>query len=244
MAERNPHLFWGLVAIAVALVICSMIGARAVHDAKRSGDEISVTGSARKPVTSDLIIWSGSVGAQSDSLTGAYQTVQQYTERVKAYLKDQKVPDTAVTYPPVTTETIMEMREDGRETGKILGYKLTQAFTINSNDVNGITSLSRRITSLIKEGIPLASQPPEYLVTKLADLRLEMLDEATKDAKLRAEKIAKSAGSKIGPVRGARMGVFQITPRYSTDVSGAGINDTSSLEKDITAVVSITFAVE
>jgi hypothetical protein len=53
--------------------------------------------------------------------------------------------------------------------------------------------------------------------------------------------MAKNAGSKIGRLRGARMGVFQVTPAGSTEVSDYGVNDTSSLEKDITAVVSATF---
>ena len=44
-------------------------------------------------------------------------------------------------------------------------------------------------------------------------------------------------------VRSVHLGVYQITPRNSTDVSGEGINDTSSRAKDVTAVVSVTFAV-
>ena len=40
------------------------------------------------------------------------------------------------------------------------------------------------------------------------------------------------------------MGVMQITAADSTEVSDAGISDTSSIEKDITSVVNIGFAVE
>jgi hypothetical protein len=70
-----------------------------------------------------------------------------------------------------------------------------------------------------------------------------MLAEATKDAKERAKQIAENTGSSVGSVRSARMGVLQITPSDSNEVSGLGINDTSSLEKDITAVVNIEFEV-
>jgi hypothetical protein len=45
-------------------------------------------------------------------------------------------------------------------------------------------------------------------------------------------------------VRDAKTGVFQITSRNSTDVSDWGIYDTSSIDKDITAVVSVTFGIE
>lgn len=42
---------------------------------------------------------------------------------------------------------------------------------------------------------------------------------------------------------GARMGVFQVTPALSTEVTDSGVNDTSSLDKDITSVVALTFEV-
>ncbi|WLT37153.1 SIMPL domain-containing protein [Synechocystis sp. B12] len=71
-----------------------------------------------------------------------------------------------------------------------------------------------------------------------------MVAEATKDAKARAEAIASSTNSKVGAVRSAQTGVFQITSRNSTDVNDMGIYDTSSIEKDITAVVSITFSMK
>jgi hypothetical protein len=39
-------------------------------------------------------------------------------------------------------------------------------------------------------------------------------------------------------------GFYQVTPRNSTEVSDYGINDTSTREKDVTAVVSVTFGLE
>ena len=76
-----------------------------------------------------------------------------------------------------------------------------------------------------------------------ADYRPSYNAEAAKDAKVRAEKVAESTGSSIGSVRTARMGVLQITPADSNEVSDSGMNDTSSLEKDITAVVNVGFEI-
>ena len=60
----------------------------------------------------------------------------------------------------------------------------------------------------------------------------------------RAHKVAEAAGAALGPIREARMGVLQVTPRHSTTVSDYGINDTSAIEKQITAVVHAKFAIE
>ena len=73
---------------------------------------------------------------------------------------------------------------------------------------------------------------------------VKILAEAAKDAKQRAEQIAEATGSRIGQVRSARMGVLQITPAFSNEVSDYGINDVSSLQKDITGVVTVEFEVE
>jgi hypothetical protein len=110
--------------------------------------------------------------------------------------------------------------------------------------VDGISRLAQQINELISDGVPLLPQPPEYLFTRLNEVRVQMLADATRDARDRAVAIAQSTGTDIGPVRSARMGVFQITPRNSTEVSDYGINDVSSLEKDITSVVRVTFSVK
>ena len=88
------------------------------------------------------------------------------------------------------------------------------------------------------------SGAPEYFYTKLDELKLEMLAKATQNAKLRAENMVKATGNKIGSIRSARMGVFQITPVTSTEISDWGVNDTTSLEKKVMAVVTVSFAIE
>jgi len=85
---------------------------------------------------------------------------------------------------------------------------------------------------------------PEFYYTKLGEEKITMLAEAAKDAKRRAEQVAASTDSSIGSIRTARMGVLQITAADSTEVSDMGINDTSSLDKDITAVVNVGFEID
>lgn len=71
-----------------------------------------------------------------------------------------------------------------------------------------------------------------------------MIGLATKDAKTRATKILDNTGNKVGALKSANTGIFQITPLYSEEVSDFGISDTSSVEKEITAVVNCEFEVK
>jgi uncharacterized protein len=244
MSERFPQLFWGLVALAAGLVLAAVLGAGAVRDAKRAGDQIEVTGSARRPIRSDFAVWRLAVASQSLTPQEAYGALRGDADQVRAFLRQSGVADSLVTVRPVETERINRLLENGTDSGELIGYRLTQRFEVRSPDVDGITLLSQRANELINRGVPLVSSAPEYLYTRLPEVRTQMLAEATRDARERAEAIARSAGSGIGSVRSARMGVFQITPRNSTEVSDYGIYDTSSLEKDITAVVRVTFALD
>src|SRR5262249_25028583 len=107
-----------------------------------------------------------------------------------------------------------------------------------------IAEVSRDATKLIEQGLQIHSEPPLYLYAKLADLKIQMLADSSKDARVRAEQIAGNTGAKIGHLQSARMGVMQINAANETEVSGSGVNDTKSLEKDVLAVVTATFGVD
>lgn len=244
MSERFPQLFWGMIALAAGLVAASALTAGAVQNIRRADDVIEVTGSARRPIRSDAAVWRLSVTAQGATLQEASANLADPTQRVLAFFRQNAVPDSVLTMGNLLPEPQFRILENGTTTGEVTGYRVTQPFEVRSTDVNGIKALTQRADALIREGVPLGSGAPEYLYTRLADVRTQMLADATEDAHRRAEAIAKSVGSEIGGVRSARMGVFQITPRNSTEVSDYGINDTSSLEKDITAVVRVSFSVD
>jgi hypothetical protein len=148
-----------------------------------------------------------------------------------------------MTISSITTTQLKSRDSDGNETSEITGYTLSQSIEVRSNDVAKIGQIARETTELINKGILVESTAPRYYYTQIGDLKIEMLGEAAKDAKERAERIAQSTGNSIGAVRSAKMGVLQITAADSTDVSDYGVYDTSTIEKDMTAVVNVSFAV-
>jgi hypothetical protein len=242
--DRRSGLFTGLLAVAIGIAIAGALVALGIKDIKRAGDEVTVTGSARRPITSDFVIWRATVTGQDVALPVAFRELQSRSDKVLQYLRAHGVPDSVLTVRPLETYNVPQYSRDGREMLQNSSYRVSQTFEVRSSDVEGTTKLSGDLSQLINDGVPVQAQPPEYLYTRLADIRVEMLAAATRDARVRAEQIAKSAGSEIGRVRTVRVGVFQITPRFSTEVADYGINDTSSRDKDITAVVRVTFALD
>jgi uncharacterized protein len=241
--NSRPQLI-GLLAglfLAAGLVFSSFVVTRAWMVVAQS-QTISVTGSARKNIRADLIIWSGTFSAESPTLLEAQHTLKADLGKVAAFMDGKGVKD--YTMSPIAIEEIRAGEKDGQQSKRILSYKLMQTVTIQSPEVDRITRVINDSTALVEQGVVFVSNPPEYIYTKAGEAKVEMLAEATRDARARAEQICQQGGRTIDRLLSAKMGVFQITPLYSTETSGEGLNDTKSLDKTVTAVVTAHFAMK
>jgi len=233
------------ICFVIATIASTVILSKGLLQIRKfSSEVISVTGSAEKKIVSDYIVWKAGFSRRAPELKTAYTLLQDDLKKVKEYLTAKGVKDDELIISQVETKVLYKKNEKGNDTNEIEGYLLSQGIEVKSYDVQKIDKVSRESTELIMQGIEFISQAPEYFYTKLAELKIEMLAKATEDAKQRAISMANSTGNKIGAIRSAKMGVFQITPVTSTDVSWYGENDTSSLEKKVMAVVTASFAIE
>ena len=232
------------IVLAIANVLCAAIIAFAYTRVKAEPKVIAVTGSAKQVIDSDLVVWDAKVSVNDPDLVHGYEQLKSASDKTLAWLKAHGVPDEQVKLSSIWTKKNNARDEKGNATDKVSSYDLIQTVEINSSDVSRIAAVAREATDLIKDGVMLESEPPKYLYTRLADLKITMLAEATKDATTRARQIASNSGAKLGSIREARMGVMQINAVHSNEVSDSGNNDTTSQQKEITAVVSARFELE
>ncbi len=242
---KGKGIFSVIVAVILVIgaVVSSLILTNGLVEIKSTKTNIIVTGSAKQQITSDMIVWSGYFSTQSPKLQDAYETLETSREKVKNYLIKKGLKEEDLVFSSITTMPTYVISDYGNTTNQIDYYTLTQDVTISSQEIDKVTDISRSATELLNEGVEFQSNAPQYLYTKLADIKVTMLAEATKDARKRAEMIAENAGSKLGSLKYADMGVIQITPLYSNEISDYGISDTTSLEKEITAVVHCQFEI-
>jgi len=230
--------------IVIGVIISAMILGNSIVETKGGNNSIIVTGSAKQQISSDLIVWTGSFDAKAPVLQDAYNQLEGSKSLVLEYLVKKGVPTDKIVFSSINTNIFYIPLPNGQYTSQIDYYDLYQTVTISSEEIDKITEISRNATELINDGVQFQSFSPQYLYTKIADLKVTMLAEATKDARKRAEMIAENAGSSIGGLKYADMGVIQITPQYFNEVSDYGMNDTYSLEKEITAVVHCEFKIK
>jgi hypothetical protein len=240
---------------AMANIICVGLLVWAYLQVKIEPKTLAVTGSARKAIVSDRITWSCEVTAKDPDLTTAYETINASATRVKEFLVARGIRSSDITLTAIDTSRryrreVLEGTGGDRNhpptivmTDHVEMYTLTQYVYVESDDIHLVSEASRSVTSLIQEGIEVDSYRPRYLYTKLAELKIDMIAEATKDATTRANQIVSNANGNLGKLVEARLGVMQINPKGSNSTSSEGNNDTSSYEKEIMAVVSTRFEV-
>lgn len=232
------------LALAAANVLCAAIISWAWIKTRPTEEAVTVKGSASERIESDLIIWRSTVAADHTNLLEGYRLLKDGVEKATEYMRSQGIAATEITILPTRTTTKYTRDAKGQPTNTIESYDLRQTIEVASHNVLKVADVSRRSTELLEQGLLFESDAPEFIYTKLSDLKIKILAQATKDARVRAEQICNNSGGKLGVLRSARMGVMQITPEFSFDVSDYGCNDTSSYVKRAQAVLSAEFAVE
>lgn len=233
-----------VIILGISLIISAVVIAYTWKSNYASNQTITVTGSAKKDIISDFGILRGTITVRGVTAETAFKELQREKPILIDYLESKGFTGDKIEFFTINSYPEYEIGPNGFQTGVIRAYIYNQRIEIQSDDVSNIKDLSIDIASIVEKGISFNVEMPEYHYSKLAELKIDVQAEAARDAMIRAEKIAAATDRRLGPMRNARMGVLQITPKYSNQVSDYGINDLSSIEKEITAVVNASFEIE
>ena len=232
-----------ILALAVVLALGGIIGAKIITDAMAK-DVIYVTGSFSQNVISDSGRFEFTIHSRQVNKAQCFSTLNKQRPLVIKYLKDKGFAENDIDIKALQGYDVYNINSNGMTTNQVIAYDATQRISVKSKDVQKIKTVSNEITDLIQQGIDIGVEEPSYFYSKLPDLKVKMLEEATKDAKQRASAMLKATHNRVGKIQSVNMGVFQITPVDSTNVSDSGISDTTSIEKKITSVANVTFRVK
>lgn len=239
-----------IVATAIfglCMVVSVWIGGKKFVEARHGAKTVSVVGGCERDFDSDLIVWNISYNVLNDGMKEGYAEIKKVNNIMRDYLKQKGIAEAEIDFRSLDCNKETEYHyNNGNSYYTFLGYRLSQDVRVESNDVDKVEKISREISELLERGINIDNNSLNYYYTKLADLKIEMLAEATENAKNRAETIAKSAGSHLGKLQTANMGVFQITAPNSTDedYSWGGTFNTTSKKKRASINMRLTYSVK
>lgn len=250
--SRNISIIIVALILAIGAIICCYVGVYGLAEYKRQKNSISINGIAEQQIKSDFIVWTCGYNIRAKDIQEGYRNLEAAKEMVKKYLMDNGISESKIVFESISIYENYAKGAAGDTTNTIESYDLYQSATIQSEEVDKITEISRNITELIGEGIDLESYSPEYHYTQLSDLKISLIADATADATKRATMIAENAGSKLGKLKYAKIASMKIKPLYSDgsdyydyyDYYYDTDNDTASLEKEVTVTVYCSFEID
>jgi uncharacterized protein len=229
---------------ALILGICFILGLASAggyfYKARHTENTIRVVGMATKSFDSDLVKWNITMSrtVAPDQLKSGYKQIADDMTALKAYVLTGGIQEKDISIQPVNSQPVFD------NYGNQKSFTLTQNVFMISSNIPLVEKLALTPTFFAEKGIVLQSSTLDYFNSKLADIKKQLLGEATKDALARAKEIASAAHSRVGKISNAKAGIFQITEPYSTDVSDYGIYRTSTKKKDIRVTITTEFTLK
>ncbi len=237
MAQSSiSHSPISAIVIAAGIAIAGYFIGQTMYNSKVGINTAEVKGLAERRVEADRAYWRIQYtvsGQDREAVPDLYEQSKAHRGRIVALLLETGFEESAVA-PGVVDYSRLEFRDEDQNLVDEK-YLLTGTIEVETDNVQLVSGARSKLNELIAIGIDIKNNPPSYYFTSLNDIKPEMLKEATTNARIAANEFAANAGVKVGGIRTARQGGFNIR-----DV-GETYTDTMKIEKDVRVVTTITF---
>lgn len=238
--EKIKSEVWTGAALVLAIGIA--IGGYFIGDgvyksmARRT---VTVKGLAEMNVVADTAIWNIKFNRVGGDLTAVGRDVDADTEKLKRFLTDAGFVADEIKNLRVTVRDRATGYENNVNPAQ--KYVIETGVMVRSANVNLVDSVSRRMGELVRQGITITEDyaGPIYVFNGLNDIKISMIEQATKNATEAGGQFAHDAGAKLGKIQSANQGVFSIEARDPTDQWSN--NEKQSIDKKVRVVSTITF---
>lgn len=240
--DYSQPIVAGAMLLCIGIVLSAAFAAYTAYAIKTAQNTIEVTGSAKEAVVADFARWT--IMLESKTPVGnqqlGFDRLDRATKSIAAYLEKQGFTDMETPAPSVQPNYTYPERAEPILTG----YTVSRQVIVRSTDIDALAALSGNIAPLTGSSYQVTSGGLELTYQKLPEMRVKLLSEAIKDAKARAEAIAKETGRSVGAIKSATGGVVQVLPEGGVDISDYGSYDTQSKNKDIMVTVRASFTIK
>ncbi len=201
--------------LAIGLIVLGVQIRRGMNDFKDKDRIVTVKGLAEMEVPADKVTWPLMYKVIGDDAAALYTTLEQKNDAIVRFLTANGIPQEEISIAP--PEVIDMKAERYSDPNVKYRYNATSVITVTSRQVEQVRRLIASQGELLKQGIAIAGDDYRYKVsyefTGLNNVKPQMIEEATKNARATAEKFAKDSDSKLGKIRTASQGQFSISDR-------------------------------
>ena len=213
--SKASALILGL-SILFGLAILGYLLGDAALTVKGLERSVKVKGLSEREYPADIVIWPVQFIAADNDLQNLYQTLEESTNKITSFLKKHRINASDISgNPPAITDK--SAQRYGNSAPAQFRFSAVQTVTVYSHDIDTVRLAMGALAELGKEGIAFNSDGydarPEYLFTRLNDVKPAMVEEATRKARAVALKFAQDSQSKLGKIKRASQGQFSISAR-------------------------------
>ena len=204
------------LAVMVGLIFLGAMLPQAVKQFRSYERTVNVKGLCEKEVPADKVIWPLVFKVVGDNLNAVNNEIENKTAAIRQFLTDGGInaSEITVSIPTISDKFTQEYGSNDR----LYRYVAKETVTVCTKDVEKVLSLMASQNKLLRSGITLESEwdsQPEFSFEGLNDVKPEMIEEATKNAREVALKFAKDSDSRLGKIKQATQGTFSISDRDS-----------------------------
>lgn len=200
--------------ILLALTSLGFFIKQSVASLKEYERTVTAKGLSEKEVIADIVIWPIQFNVASNNLNDLYQNIEDNLNQIISILQSNGLSSKELS---ISLPSIKDKFADSYGDNKDILYRYygSQTITVYSNKVNAVKDIKKNLTSLGKKGIIFSDTEfeTEYLFTKLNDIKVSMIENATMNARAVAEKFAQDSKSKLGKIKQASQGQFSVNER-------------------------------
>ena len=204
------------IGMVCALGVLGQQVSSALNEMQTWDRVVTVKGLSEREYVADRVIWPIQFVDADNDLPALYNHIEMNSNKVSAFLQSNGIAKEGITIgkPEITDKLAQQY---GNAEKPAFRYTAVQTITVFSNDVEKVRTVMQQIGSLVKSGIVFNSQSyqaqPEYVFTRLNEVKPVMIEEATVNAREVAEKFAQDSKSTLGKIKRANQGRFSISSR-------------------------------
>lgn len=210
----KQHNLTSSLLLSIAIVIAGFFISRTYLAGKRLDQTVEVKGLAEREVSADLATWPLQLTVSGNELSKLEKTIQQQTKILQEFLQSAGFTEEEITIGAPTIQDVRAQLYGGQNSYSQDRYIARVDYSVRTNQLKALEQVMFEVPTLIGKGLIIGSkntwQPVQYSYTKLNEIKPEMIEEATKNAREAAEKFARDSGSEVGKIKSARQGVFTI----------------------------------
>ena len=209
--------FYSGLFIMVGLVVLGLMIPRAVEKYRSYDRTVNVKGLCEKEVKADKVIWPIVYKVMADDIQSIYAQIDASNQIIQRFLVGGGISQDqiSISVPQISDKLANEYGGNDRA----FRYIATNVVTVYTPEVDKVLALMAQQSDLLKKGVVTVANswenPVEFKYEGLNDIKPQMIEEATKNAREAAQKFAKDSDSSLGKIKTANQGTFTIEARDS-----------------------------